>query len=54
MSGLLESIKSYNGIVGGWFNEYKQKGYIYGVEVPCHINPIVPDFFEKITIPKSL
>lgn len=54
VSGLLESIKSYNGIVGGWFNENKQKGYLYGVEVPCHIKPIVPDYFEKITIPKSL
>ncbi len=50
VSGILESIKSYNGVVGGWY----KGGYIYGIEVPWDKQFHVADYFEKIVFPESL
>ncbi|MCX7746605.1 MAG: AraC family transcriptional regulator [Clostridia bacterium] len=52
--GLLESIKSFNGQIGGWFNTNGKKGYLYGIEVPVDYNGDVPQGMESTLIPESL
>jgi AraC family transcriptional regulator len=52
--GVLESIKSFNGQVGGWFISNGKKGYFYGVEVPEDYKGDVPQGMEDILIPESL
>lgn len=52
--GFLESIKSYNGQVGGWFYKNGKTGYIYGIEVSADYNGYIPQGMECILIPESL
>lgn len=52
--GFLESIKSYNGQIGGWFYENDKKGYLYGIEVPSDYNAEVPEGMKCTLIPESL
>lgn len=54
VSGLLESIKSFNGVVGGWFHQDNKKGYLFGVEIPCNDKSKLPAYLEKIIVPESL
>ncbi len=52
--GLLESIKSYNGQVGGWFYKDGRRGYLYGIEVPPDYNGEIPRGMECLQVPQSL
>lgn len=52
--GLLDSIKSYNGQIGGWFYENGKKGYCYGIEVSADFDMVLPDYLECLYIPESL
>lgn len=53
--GFLESIKSYNGQIGGWFYENGKKGYLYGIEVPAdYNNDNIPKGMECTLMPESL
>lgn len=41
--GLLESIPSRNGQIGGWFVADGQTGYLYGIEVPEDYTGAIPE-----------
>ncbi len=49
--GLLESLPSRNGQIGGWFHHPKGRGYLYGIEVPVDYDGPVPEGLECTLIP---
>ncbi len=51
--GILESIKSHNGQIGGWFYKDGQRGYIYGIEVASDYIGEVPVGMECTLVPES-
>lgn len=51
--GFLESVRSHNGQIGGWFYRDGKKGYLYGIEVPPSYNGEVPKGMECFLIPES-
>jgi predicted transcriptional regulator YdeE len=51
--GLLDSIPSRNGQIGGWFYQNGCKGYLYGIEVPADYSGEVPNGMECTLIPAS-
>jgi len=51
--GLLESIPSRNGQIGGWFHRDGRQGYFYGIEVPEDYAGPVPEGMECTQIPAS-
>jgi AraC-like DNA-binding protein/predicted transcriptional regulator YdeE len=53
VDGVLSSIKSFNGIVGGWYYENGKRGYMYGVEVPSSYKGEIPEGMECISFPES-
>jgi AraC-like DNA-binding protein/predicted transcriptional regulator YdeE len=54
VDGVLSSIKSFNGIVGAWYCENRQKGYMYGIEVPAGYKGEIPEDMECISFPESV
>jgi AraC-like DNA-binding protein/predicted transcriptional regulator YdeE len=53
VDGILSSIKSFNGIVGAWFYQDGQRGYMYGIEVPPGYSGEIPEGMEGLTFPES-
>jgi AraC family transcriptional regulator len=53
VDGVLSSIKSYNGIVGGRFYQGGKWGYIYGIEVPSNYRGEVPEGMESFSVPEG-
>jgi AraC-like DNA-binding protein/predicted transcriptional regulator YdeE len=53
VTGLLESIPSLHGQIGGWYFEGGKRGYLYGIEVPIDYCGEVPEGMECTTIPES-
>lgn len=51
--GLLESIPSLNGQIGGWYYANDKKGYMYGIEVPADFSGVIPEGMECLEIPES-
>lgn len=51
--GLLDSIPSRNGQIGGWFHQDGRLGYLYGIEVPVDYAGEVPKGMECTLIPAS-
>jgi AraC family transcriptional regulator len=50
IDGVLASIKSFNGIVGGRYYQDGKDGYMYGIEVPANYVGGIPDGMECISI----
>ena len=50
VDGVLSSIKSFNGMIGGWFYQDGKRGYIYGIEVPANYTGEVPEGMESLLI----
>ena len=53
VDGVLSSIKSYNGLGGGWFYQDGQRGYMYGIDVPASYAGEVPEGMECIDFPET-
>lgn len=53
VTGLLESIPSLRGQVGGWYFEGGKHGYLYGIEVPIDYKGEVPEGMECSIISES-
>lgn len=53
VTGLLESIPSLHGQIGGWYFENGKRGYLYGIEVPEDYSGEVPEGMECIHVPES-
>ncbi len=53
VSGLLESIRSFNGQVGGWFYAQGKRGFLYGIEVPVNYAGEVPEGMECTRVPEA-
>lgn len=49
--GLLDSLPSRNGQIGGWYQEGDQRGYLYGIEVPEDYAGPVPEGMSLVPIP---
>ena len=52
--GFLESIKSFNGQIGGWFFKEEKKGYLYGIEVSPDYEGEIPKGMECTLVPESM
>jgi len=50
VEGILESIKSYNCLRGGWFYQDGKRGYMYGIDVPVDYAGEVPEGMESLLI----
>ncbi|WP_103135120.1 hypothetical protein [Mesotoga sp. B105.6.4] len=53
VTGLLESIQSLNGQIGGWYFEGEKRGYLYGIKVPMDYNGEVPKGMECTVVSES-
>jgi AraC family transcriptional regulator len=53
VDGFLSSIKSFNGIVGAWYYQDGQRGYMYGIEVPPKYSGEIPEGMECVSYPES-
>jgi AraC family transcriptional regulator len=51
IDGRLTSIKSFNGEVGGRFQQDGKWGYMFGIEVPVNYKGEVPEGMEVVEIP---
>ena len=52
--GYLESIKSYNGQIGGWFRSAGKSGYLYGIETDPSLDLELEDYLQTFIIPETL
>lgn len=50
--GLLESIPSLNGQIGGWYYENGKRGYMYGIEVHADYSGEIPEGMQCLEIPE--
>jgi len=50
VDGVLTSIKSFNGIIGGRFYRDGKWGYMYGIEVPADYAGEVPEGMESFSV----
>ena len=53
IGGVLESIKSFNGLIGGWFYQDGKRGFMYGIEVPANYAGEIPEGMECVLVPES-
>jgi len=53
VTGLLESIQSLHGQIGGWYFEGDKRGYLYGIEVPIDYRGEVPEGMECTVVSES-
>ena len=53
VEGILESIKSFNGQIAGWFYQEGKRGYLYGIEVPVDYKGEVPEGMECTFVPEA-
>jgi len=53
VEGVLSSLKSYNGLSGGWFYQDGKRGYMFGVDVPVKYKGEAPAGMECIDFPET-